>query len=77
MCLRDGSCASEGKRLMGAEDMLARAMPGGSWQPHTHEPRTWTPGDSPVLPPVPDCCYPPDARPLKPWPRFRLFRWRR
>ena len=53
---------------MGAEDMLARAMP---------ESRTWAPDDPPPLPPLPDDCYPADAQPLKPWPRFRLFRWRR
>lgn len=26
--------------------------------------RTWTPGDGPVLPPLPEECYPPDAVPL-------------
>lgn len=28
--------------------------------------RTWEPSDGPVLPPVPDECYPPDAVPLEP-----------
>lgn len=31
---------------------------------------TWKPGDPPLLPPVPESCYPPDAVPLEPLPMF-------
>lgn len=36
----------------------------GRWVPDPIE-WEWKPGDSPVLPPVPDSCYPPDAVPLE------------
>lgn len=30
--------------------------------------QVWSPGDSPILPPLPDSAYPPDAEPLDPLP---------